>query len=146
RNGLESGSVEGRNMVIEARWARCEAAAARTRAGGRHLHRRDPSDPRELLREVSPKISQVALLNNDQNPASVLALKETQEWAKNAAGTIQLLGVHDRASLETAFAAVRSKRPDALMTTADALLASYRSLIVEFASGRRLISMSGDRD
>ena len=31
------------------------------------------------------------------------------------------------------------------MTTADPLLASFRTLIVEFASGRRLISMYGDR-
>jgi ABC-type uncharacterized transport system substrate-binding protein len=33
----------------------------------------------ELLREVSPKISRVVLLYNDQNTASVLAMKETQE-------------------------------------------------------------------
>ena len=31
------------------------------------------------------------------------------------------------------------------MTTADPVLASYRTLIVEFARGRRLISMYGDR-
>jgi putative ABC transport system substrate-binding protein len=32
------------------------------------------------------------------------------------------------------------------MTTADPLLASYRAVIVEFASGLRLISMYGDRE
>ena len=55
----------------------------------------------ELLREVSPKISRIALLYNDQNTASVLAVQETQEWAKAlpVAIAIESLGVHDRASL-----------------------------------------------
>src|SRR5262245_22733556 len=100
----------------------------------------------ELLREVSSKVSRVTLLYNDQNTASVLAMNETQEWAKTLQVAIEPLGVHDRASLETAFAAIRRGNPDALMTTADALLASYRTQIVEFARGRRLLSMYGDRD
>jgi putative ABC transport system substrate-binding protein len=100
----------------------------------------------ELLREVSPKVSRVALLYNDQNSASVLAMNETQEWAKTLQIAIEPLGMHDRASLETAFAAIRRGNPDALMTTADALLASYRAPIVGFANGLRLLSMYGDRD
>ena len=36
----------------------------------------------ELLREVSPRLARVALLYNDINPASTLALKETQRWAE----------------------------------------------------------------
>jgi putative ABC transport system substrate-binding protein len=99
----------------------------------------------ELLREVSPNISRVVLLYNDQNTASVLAMNETQEWAKALQVAIEPLGVHDRISLDTAFAAIRRGTSDALMTTADPLLASYRTLIVEFANGRRLISMYGDR-
>ena len=99
----------------------------------------------ELLREVAPTISRIALLYNDQNTASVLARNVTQEWAKTLRLAIEPLGVHDRASLETAFAAMRHGRADALMTTADPLLASYRTLIVQFASGRRLMSMYGDR-
>jgi putative ABC transport system substrate-binding protein len=99
----------------------------------------------ELLREVSPRISRVALLYNDQNSASLLAKNETQEWARTLQVAIEPLGVHDRASLETALTAIRRGRFDALMTTADPLLASYRALIVEFVSGRHLISMYGDR-
>jgi ABC-type uncharacterized transport system substrate-binding protein len=54
--------------------------------------------------------------------------------------------VHDRPTLETAFAGLRRRRPDALMTTADPLIASYRTLIVDFATGNRFISMYGDRE
>ena len=99
----------------------------------------------ELLREVSAKVSRVALLYNDQNIASVLALNETQAWAKTLRVTIEPVGVHDRASLGPAFDAISRGNPDALMTTADAVLASYRTPIVEFANGRRLLSMYGDR-
>jgi ABC-type uncharacterized transport system substrate-binding protein len=41
--------------------------------------------------------------------------------------------------------AIRRGTPDAFMTTADPLLASYRTLIVDVATGRRLVSMYGDR-
>jgi len=100
----------------------------------------------ELLREVAPKLSRVALLYNDKNPASVLAVNETQQWAKWLRVVLEPLGVHDRASLETAFADMRRRRPDALMTTADPLVASYRSPIVDFAAVQRLTSMYGERD
>jgi putative ABC transport system substrate-binding protein len=100
----------------------------------------------ELLREVAPKISRVTLLYNDKNAASVLAMEETQQWAQSLRVALEPLGLHDRPSLETAFAAMRRRRPDALMTTADPLVASYRRFIVDFANGQRLISMYGDRE
>jgi putative ABC transport system substrate-binding protein len=100
----------------------------------------------ELLREVAPRISRVTLLYNDQNTASVLAMNETQQWAKTLRVAVEPLGVHDRASLDAAFSAIRRGKSEALMTTADALLVSYRALIVKFAGDRRLISMYGDRE
>jgi putative ABC transport system substrate-binding protein len=100
----------------------------------------------ELLREVAPKISRVTLLYNDKNAASVLAMEETQQWAQSLRVALEPLGLRDRPSLETAFAAMRRRRPDALMTTADPLVASYRRFIVDFANGQRLISMYGDRE
>jgi putative ABC transport system substrate-binding protein len=100
----------------------------------------------ELLREVAPKLARVALLYNGNNPASVLAMMETERWAKSLRVVLEPLDVHDRRSLDAVFAAMRRRRPDALMTTADPLIASYRVLIVDFATGRRLIAMYGDRE
>jgi ABC-type uncharacterized transport system substrate-binding protein len=99
----------------------------------------------ELLREVAPKISRVGVLYNDQNIASVLAMTETQQWASPLQVAIQPLGVHDRVSLDAAFAAIRRAMPDALLTTADPLVESYRTQIVQFAAGLRVPSMYGDR-
>jgi putative tryptophan/tyrosine transport system substrate-binding protein len=100
----------------------------------------------ELLREVAVTLSRVVLLYNDKNPASLEALNETRHWADSLRLTVEALGVHDRPSLETAFAAMRRRPPEALMTTADPLILSYRTLIVEFATQGRLLSMFPNRD
>ena len=47
---------------------------------------------------------------------------------------------------ESVFGAIAGKRPDALMTTADPLIASYRARIVDFAAKNRLLSMYPTRD
>ncbi len=73
-------------------------------------------------------------------------MNETRQWAKTLQVAVEPLGVHDRASLDAAFLAIRRGKSDALMTTADALLVSYRALIVKFAGDRRLVSMYGDRE
>jgi putative ABC transport system substrate-binding protein len=99
----------------------------------------------ELLREVAPKVSRVALLYNDRNSASLQAVNETQQWAKELRVAVEPLGVHDRPTLETAFTVMGRRLPDALMTTSDPLVNSYRTLVVDFAAKHRLISMYGDR-
>ena len=100
----------------------------------------------EMLREVSPRTARVALLYNDRNTASVLAMRETQEWGRSLQTMVEPLGVHDEASLQAALGAVRSSKVEALMTTADPLIASYRARVVEFANGHRLITMYGERE
>jgi putative ABC transport system substrate-binding protein len=101
----------------------------------------------ELLHEVTGHaLARVVLLYNDKNPASLQAMKETQQWADSLRVALEPLGVHDRPSLETAFAAMRRRSPDALMTTADPLILSFRTLIVEFATQHRLLSMFPNRD
>jgi putative ABC transport system substrate-binding protein len=99
----------------------------------------------ELLREVAPKVSRVALLYNDRNSASLQAVNETQQWAKELRVAVEPLGVHDRPTLETPFTVMGRRLPDALMTTSDPLVNSYRTLVVDFAAKHRLISMYGDR-
>ena len=98
----------------------------------------------ELLKEVAPKISRVALLYNDHNSASVLAMLETQDKTLQVA--VEPLGVHDSTSLQADFAAMRHGKAEAVITTADPLLASHRARVVEFVNERRLVSMYGDRE
>src|SRR5262249_48469337 len=100
----------------------------------------------ELLREMSPRLSRVALLYNDANPASVIAVRETQQWADKLKVTLEPHGGHDAGSPAGALAAVARKPPGALMTTADRLVLSYQARIVEFATRYRLLSMYPQQD
>ncbi|MBI3106616.1 MAG: ABC transporter substrate-binding protein, partial [Candidatus Rokubacteria bacterium] len=100
----------------------------------------------ELLREAHPRLSRVALIYNPDNPGSVLALRETQRWATPLGVRLEphtFRGPHD---FERVFRAIAGKRPDALMTTADPLIASYRTPIVDFAAKHRLLSMYPGRE
>ena len=95
----------------------------------------------ELLKEVVPQLSRVALIYNPDNHGSVLALEETKRWAAPLGVTLdayRLRGPHD---LDETFGAVVRSRPDAIMTTADPLIASYGARIVEFAAKHRLPSI-----
>ena len=95
----------------------------------------------EILKELRPNLSRVALIYNPENRGSVLALGETQRWTKNLGISLephQFRGPQDFPAL---FAAVEKKLPDGLMTTADPLIASHRVPIVEFATRHRLVSM-----
>jgi putative ABC transport system substrate-binding protein len=100
----------------------------------------------ELLKEVNPKMSRVALIYNPDNRGSVLALEETQRWAKQLHVTLEPHELRGPADFERVFAAIARARPDALMTTADPLIASYATRIVEFAAKNRLVSMYPGRE
>jgi putative ABC transport system substrate-binding protein len=100
----------------------------------------------ELLREVRHTLSRVALIYNPDNAASVLALKETQRWAIDLKVKLEPHKFRGPEDFDNVFGAIAGKRPDALMTTADPLIASYRVRIVDFAAKNRLPSMYPGRE
>jgi putative tryptophan/tyrosine transport system substrate-binding protein len=100
----------------------------------------------ELLKEASPKLSRVALIYNPDNPGSVLALQETQRWTTALGVRLEPHEFRGPQDFERVFEAIAGKRPDAFMTTADSLLISYRSRIVDFATKHRLPSMYPARE
>ena len=100
----------------------------------------------ELLKEVNPKMTRVALIYNPDNRGSVLALQETQRWAKDLRLTLDPHELRGPGDLERVFAAIGRARPDALMTTADPMIASYATRIVQFATKHRLLSMYPGRE
>jgi putative ABC transport system substrate-binding protein len=100
----------------------------------------------ELLKEAQPKLSRVALIYNPDNPASVLAVEETQRWATDMKIKVEPHKFRGPQDIDKVFAAIARKRPDALMTTADVLIASYRRRIVDFTAKHRLLSMYPGRE
>jgi ABC-type uncharacterized transport system substrate-binding protein len=100
----------------------------------------------ELLKLASPKLSRVALMYNPENRGSVLALEETQRWATPLGVKLEPHKFRGPDDFEHVFGAIAGKRPDALMTTADPLIHSYRTPIVDFAAKHRLPSMFPSRE
>ena len=100
----------------------------------------------ELLKEARPGLSRVALIYNPDNRGSVLALQETQRWATALGVRLEPQQFRGPQDFERVFGAIAGKRPDALMTTADPLIASYRTHIVDFAAKHRLLSMYPGRE
>ena len=100
----------------------------------------------ELLKELRPKLSRVALIYNPDNVASVLALEETQGWAGKLNIKLEPHKFRGPQDIDDVFAAIAGKRPDAIMTTNDPFITSYRTRIVEFGAKHRLLSMYPGRE
>jgi putative ABC transport system substrate-binding protein len=92
----------------------------------------------ELLREVIPKLSYIAVLWNPASPFSVVAEKEVQAAAQVLRMRVQSLGVRAPEELEDAFAAIVRERPGALLVLADRLFLHNRARIVNFEAKHRL--------
>ena len=100
----------------------------------------------ELLKELLPRLSRVAVLWNAANPYSALVYKETQAGGRTLGIDVQSLDVRGPDDFEGAFEAARRLRSDALITVEDPLTASYRKHIADFAAGQQLPSLHGIRE
>jgi putative ABC transport system substrate-binding protein len=92
----------------------------------------------ELLREVVPKISHVAVLWNPTSPLQVVAERETQAAAQAMGIKVLSLGVQAQEHFDDAFATIRRERPGALLVLADRLFLHHRARIMDFATKHHL--------
>ena len=100
----------------------------------------------ELLKEISPKLSRVAMLWNKGNAGMALEAKATQEVAGPLGVTLQDRGVKDPDELEVVFAAMTKDRPDAFLALMDPILSSYRKRILDFLAKNRLPAIFENSD
>jgi putative ABC transport system substrate-binding protein len=92
----------------------------------------------ELLREVVPNLSHVAVMWNPTSPLQVVAEKATRAAAQPTGIRILSLGVHADEQFDHAFATIRKEKPGALLVLADRLFLHNRARIMEFAIHNRL--------
>jgi putative tryptophan/tyrosine transport system substrate-binding protein len=97
----------------------------------------------ELLKELLPRLSRVAVLWNSTNPYSTAVFKQTEDAAQTLGIETQSLGVKDPADFATVFGWARQKRPDAFMTIDDPLTNSQLDQILDFAAANRLPAIYG---
>jgi putative ABC transport system substrate-binding protein len=92
----------------------------------------------ELLKEVVPKLSRVAVLGSSTMPGNAEALKETEVAAAAFGVKLQYLDVLGPKDIETAFRAANNGRADAFLMMAGSVLLSERRQIAELAVKSRL--------
>src|SRR5439155_20681168 len=92
----------------------------------------------ELLKEIFPKLSRVAMLWNKGNAGMNLEAKATQEVAGPLGVTLQDRGVKDPNELDTVFALMIKDRPDGFLALMDPVLNSYQKQILDFLAKNRL--------
>ena len=100
----------------------------------------------ELLKELSPRLSRVAVLWNAANPYPARVFKETQAAGRTLGIEVQSLEVRSANDFDGAFEATRTQRPDALITVEDPLTYDYRKRIADFAVANQLPSLYGFRE
>jgi ABC-type uncharacterized transport system substrate-binding protein len=100
----------------------------------------------ELLKEVLPRLSRVAVLWNAANPYSALVFKETQAAGQTLDIEVQSLEVRGPDDFDGAFEAARRQHPEALITVEDPLTVSHRKRIADFAREEQLPSLHGVRE
>jgi putative tryptophan/tyrosine transport system substrate-binding protein len=95
----------------------------------------------ELLKEVVPKLSRVAILWNPANPTNPLQLKDTLTAAPALGMTVYTVEVKEVGELERAFAVIKRERAGGLLVPGDPMFTSNRKWMADLAAKHRLPTM-----
>jgi putative ABC transport system substrate-binding protein len=99
----------------------------------------------ELLKEILPTISRVAVLLDSVNPANTLVLKETEAVGRFLGLNLQVLELRGSNDLAKAFGVAKKKRAQAIILLPSTLFLAQRSNIAALAAKNQLPAMYYDR-
>ena len=92
----------------------------------------------EIVRELVPSASVVAMLHNPRSPDAAPEIRDVQAAAQANRLQLRLLNASTPAELEAAFASIGTNRPDALLVGGDPFLLVQRHSIAEQVARVRL--------
>ena len=92
----------------------------------------------ELLKEVAPKLSRVAVLGDSKFPGNAEARREAELAAGAFKVQLQYLDVRSHKDIEALFRAASKESPDAVLLLSSSLFFSQRTNIAQLASKTRL--------
>jgi putative tryptophan/tyrosine transport system substrate-binding protein len=92
----------------------------------------------ELLKEIIPKLSRVAVFGNSSDPGNARVLKETELAAAAFGLKLQYIEVVSLADIETAFRSASKGRADAVLLIPNPILTPHRALVADLAVKSRL--------
>jgi putative tryptophan/tyrosine transport system substrate-binding protein len=97
----------------------------------------------ELLKEVFPSASRVALLSNPEHAGEHIELEQSRKTAAALGLTIHYVPVRSADALDPAFAAIAKGGSEAIIILPDALMMQHRARVIEFAMKQRIPAVSG---
>jgi len=100
----------------------------------------------QLLKEVVPRASRVAVVSNPENPVYVSMLKDIEAMGRQLSLQVVRLAIQGPGDVEAVFDSARRERLDGLVVMRDFVLITYRERIVELAAKQRLPIMYGMRE
>ena len=92
----------------------------------------------ELLKELVPSATRIAVLWNPSNQSKVVEWKDTEIAARTVKLTLRSVEVSASEELDRAFAAILREKPDALIIFTESLTLAFRNQIGNFALANRL--------
>ena len=100
----------------------------------------------QLLREVVPALSHVAMFINSLNPFHISSMKQARTAAQAMGIKLQLHDIRKSEDLDDAFAAIRKERPDALLILADRVFLHNRERMMDFTREQRLPNVNAYKE
>ena len=100
----------------------------------------------QMLLEMSPKLTRVALLMNPANGAHVAALASVQAAARKTKVTIVPVEARTSQDIDAAFAVIKRERAGAVLTQPDAIFNAHARHIADLALKQRLPLITGIRE
>jgi ABC-type uncharacterized transport system, periplasmic component len=100
----------------------------------------------ELLKELVPNLSRIALLHNLDNPVAAREWEETRRAALALGTAAELLDVRSEGDLARAFERAASDRVDGLLVAADGLTQMHQEQILDRVARIRLPAAYPSRD
>jgi putative ABC transport system substrate-binding protein len=94
----------------------------------------------EVLKELIPGLSRVAILGNAGNPYSAIAIKHAERGAENLGLKLTVTLVRSAADLDDGLADLVRQRPQAVLIPADQMLLSHRARIADYLNRNHLPS------
>jgi ABC-type uncharacterized transport system substrate-binding protein len=95
----------------------------------------------ELLKEIVPKLSRVAVLGNSDEPGNAHALKEMELAAGAFNIQLQYQDVLNLKDIESSFQAASQQRAGAVLVLAGPVMSPHRTEVVKLAAKNRLPAM-----
>ena len=92
----------------------------------------------ELLKDLLPQLSRVAMLANAANPLAHASMQNLRTTAEQLRINFDIFEIHSIAEIEVALQQLNNARPDGVLIASDLLLLTRRSEIAEFLAKNKL--------